>query len=139
MTVEITMEREPRPLLQAVGKGLRRRCPRCGQGKLFRAYLKVNDRCPVCGEELHHHRADDLPPYISIVILGHILVGLMLHMEMTMSVQPYVYLLIMVPLAVFLPLIMLPSIKGAVVSLQWANFMHGFDPAHRDPAAPEET
>lgn len=139
MTVEITMEREPRPLLQAVGKGLRCRCPRCGQGKLFRAYLKVNDRCPVCGEELHHHRADDLPPYISIVILGHILVGLMLHMEMNMSVQPYVYLLIMVPLAVFLPLIMLPSIKGAVVSLQWANFMHGFDPAHRDPAAPEET
>jgi uncharacterized protein (DUF983 family) len=63
----------------------------------------------------------------------------MLEMEMSMQVAPYVYLLTMVPLALFLPLLMLPSIKGAVVGLQWANYMHGFDPSHRDPAAPDET
>ncbi|MHB1102560.1 MAG: DUF983 domain-containing protein [Devosia sp.] len=138
MAIEITVERESRPLLQAVWNGLRRRCPKCGEGKLFRAYLKVNDHCPVCGEELRHHRADDLPPYISIVIVGHILIGVMLEMEMTMRVEPYVYLMVMVPLALFLPLLMLPSIKGAVVGLQWANYMHGFDPSQRDPAAPDE-
>ncbi|MHB1108983.1 MAG: DUF983 domain-containing protein [Devosia sp.] len=138
MAIEITVERESRPLLQAVWSGLRRRCPKCGEGKLFRAYLKVNDHCPVCGEELRHHRADDLPPYISIVIVGHILIGVMLEMEMTMRVEPYVYLMVMVPLALFLPLLMLPSIKGAVVGLQWANYMHGFDPSQRDPAAPDE-
>lgn len=138
MAIEITVERESRPLLQAVWNGMRCRCPKCGEGKLFRAYLKVNDHCPVCGEDFHHHRADDLPPYISIVIVGHILIGMMLEMEMTMRVEPYVYLTVMVPLALFLPLLMLPSIKGAVVGLQWANYMHGFDPEHRDPAAPDE-
>jgi len=54
-----------------------------------------------------------------------------------MTVQPCVYLLTRAPAAVILPLIMLPSIKGAVVALQWANYMHGFDPTHRDPAAPD--
>jgi uncharacterized protein (DUF983 family) len=138
MTIEITAAREPRPALQSIWNGMRCRCPKCGEGKLFRAYLKVNDHCPACGEELHHHRADDLPPYISIVIVGHVLVGALLHMEMTMSIQPYVYLFTLVPLALFLPLAMLPSIKGAVVGLQWANFMHGFDALRRDPAAPDE-
>ncbi len=138
MPVDVTtVDRQPRPLLPALGNGLRCRCPKCGEGKLFRSFLRVNDQCPVCGEELHHHKADDLPPYISIIIFGHILVGAMLHMEMTMTVPPYVYLFTLVPLSVILPLAMLPSIKGAVVGLQWANFMHGFDPAFRDPAAPD--
>ena len=138
MGVEITIERESRPLWQAVWNGLRCRCPKCGRGRLFRAYLKVNDHCPVCGEDLFHHKADDMPPYISIVIVGHVLIGLMVEMEMSMQVAPYVYLMVMVPLALFLPLIMLPSVKGAVVGLQWANYMHGFDPVRRDPAVLDE-
>ena len=112
--------------------------PRCGEGRLFRAYLKVADSCPACGEELRHHRADDLPPYLAIVIVGHILVGLMLHLEMEYAIAPIWYVVTMVPAALVLPLVMLPSIKGAVVGLQWANRMHGFDPRHRDPALPDD-
>lgn len=138
MPVEISAAREARPLWQSIWNGTRCRCPACGKGRLFRAYLKVNDHCPACGEALHCHKADDLPPYISIVIVGHIIIGLMLEMEMSMQVAPYVYLMTMVPLALFLPLLILPSIKGAVVGLQWANYMHGFDPSHRDRAAPDE-
>lgn len=138
MGVTITSGREARPLWPAVWKGMRLRCPKCGTGKLFRAYLKVADRCPHCGEDLHHHRADDLPPYIAIVIVGHVIVGAMLHLEMARSVSPLVYLFTMVPLAVLMPLVMLPSIKGAVVGLQWANRMHGFDEHSRDPAAPDD-
>jgi uncharacterized protein (DUF983 family) len=121
-----------RNLGQAMWRGVLCRCPNCGKGQLFRAYLKVNDTCPECGEELFHHRADDLPPYLSIMIVGHILVGLMLEMEMAFHVSPVTYLYTMIPLAVILPLTMLPSIKGAVVGLQWANRMHGFDPLHRE-------
>ncbi len=138
MTVRIETVDEPRQLLPAILNGVRCRCPRCGKGKLFRAYLKVADRCPVCGEELLHHKADDLPPYISIVIVGHILVGLMLHLEMEYSLAPIWYVATLLPLALILPLVLLPSIKGAVVGLQWANRMHGFDPRHRDPALPDE-
>ena len=123
---------EDRNVGQAVWRGALCKCPNCGQGHMFRAYLKVADTCDVCGENLSHHRADDFPPYIAIMIVGHVLVGLMLHMEMTWHVSPAVYLYTLVPLAIILPLTMLPSIKGAIVGLQWAARMHGFDPAHQE-------
>ena len=127
----------PRSVGTAVWNGMRLRCPHCGQGHLFRAYLKVADKCDVCGEELSHHKADDMPPYLAILIVGHVIVGLMLHLEMSYAIAPWVYVATMVPLAALLPLALLPSIKGAVVGLQWANRMYGFDPANRlDPALP---
>src|SRR5690606_36421697 len=54
----------PRDWLLAIKRGLRGRCPNCGEGRIFRSFLKVSDSCPVCGEALHHHRADDLPAYL---------------------------------------------------------------------------
>ncbi len=129
---------ETRAVWPAVLNGMRLRCPKCGKGHMFREYLKVADTCDVCGEELFHHRADDMPPYLSILIVGHIIVGLMLEMEFHAEIAPWVYLATMVPAAIILPLALLPSIKGAIVGLQWANRMHGFDPANRhpDPALP---
>ncbi|WP_224702466.1 DUF983 domain-containing protein [Devosia aquimaris] len=117
---------EHRSVTQAMWRGTLCKCPHCGQGKMFRAYLKVADHCDSCGEQLNLHRADDFPPYIAIMIVGHILVGLMLHMDMVWHVDPLTYLYTMVPLAVIMPLAMLPSIKGAIVGLQWANRMYGF-------------
>ncbi|GLQ57511.1 DUF983 domain-containing protein [Devosia nitrariae] len=136
MSVEIGVA-DKRSVGDAMWKGGLCRCPKCGEGKLFRAYLKVDRTCSACGEEFFHHRADDLPPYVAIFVVGHVLVGLMLHMEMVWRVHPMTYIYTMVPLAIILPLLMLPSIKGAIVGLQWALRMHGFDPDHRDPAQPE--
>lgn len=138
MASRVAVEQQ-RNLWQAVGRGALCKCPKCGKGNLFAGYLKVNDECPVCGEALYHHRADDLPPYLAIMIVGHLLVGIMLHLEMVWHVNPVVYLYTMIPLAVILPLGLLPSIKGAVVGLQWAQRMHGFDTTQRDPAAPDPT
>lgn len=133
MPIKVTTdETEARPVTPAMLHGLACKCPHCGKGRLFRAYLKTNDHCPECGEELFHHRADDLPPYISIVIIGHLLVGLMLHMEMSSTGSPVTYMGILLPLAIVLPLASLPSIKGAVVGLQWALRMHGFNPDVED-------
>ncbi|WP_240233676.1 DUF983 domain-containing protein [Devosia lacusdianchii] len=123
---------EQRSVGQAIWRGTLCKCPHCGQGKMFRAYLKVVDHCDACGEQLNLHRADDMPPYIAITIVGHILILIMMHMEMVWHVSPVTYLYTMVPLAVIMPLAMLPSIKGAIVGMQWANRMHGFDPANRD-------
>lgn len=121
-----------RSVPQAMWRGTLCRCPHCGQGKMFRAYLKTAERCDACGEELSHHRADDFPPYIAITIVGHIIIFLMLHLDMTYHVQPITYVVTMVPLAIVLPLAMLPSIKGAIVGLQWANRMYGFGTGQRD-------
>jgi uncharacterized protein (DUF983 family) len=120
---------ETRSIGRAMWRGTLCRCPHCGQGKMFRAYLKVAEECNVCGEELNHHRADDFPPYIAITIVGHIIIFLMLHMDMAYRVEPITYVWTMVPLAIVLPLAMLPSIKGSIVGLQWANRMYGFGPS----------
>jgi len=116
----------PRPLWPALVKGMKCRCPNCGKGKLYSSYLKVVPTCSVCGEDLTPQRADDLPPYLTIMIVGHLLVFVMLDMELRGAASPLVYLAIFVPLAAILPLIMLPSVKGFVVALQWSRRMHGF-------------
>ena len=65
---------EKRDVWTAMKRGFRCRCPRCGEGKLFRAFLKVDDHCSECGLDFTPHRADDLPAYLVIVIVGHIVV-----------------------------------------------------------------
>jgi len=115
MPVAMTSDTASRSLGKAVWNGMKLRCPHCGEGHMFRAYLKVADKCEVCGEELHFHRADDFPPYLSIIIVGHVIVGLMLHLEMAYTdVAPWVYMVTMLPAAIVLPLmlIIVPNLMG---------------------------
>ena len=127
--------RAPRSLRQAMRRGFRCRCPNCGQGKLFRAYLKVVDRCAVCGTELFHHRADDAPPYFVILITGHLVVPMALIVETEYAPPLWLHAVIWGPLTVALVLALLPAVKGAIVGWQWATYMHGFGPDHRDEYA----
>jgi len=115
---------------QAIRRGFRGRCPKCGEGKLFRAFLKVADNCPVCGEDYSHHRADDLPAYLVIVIVGHIVVPLALWIETDYSPPVPLQLAIYLPLTLVASLVLLQPVKGAVVGLQWAFRMHGFGASH---------
>ena len=117
-----------RSVLLSLLRGARLSCPACGKGAMFRRYLKVADSCPACGEALHHHRADDAPPYFTIVIVGHVVVGLMLAVEMAYRPPLWLHAAIWLPLTLLLALLLLPPIKGALVGLQWALLMHGFDP-----------
>ena len=80
-----TVQAEKRDLWTAMKRGFRGRCPRCGEGKLFRAFLKVDDHCSVCGLDFTPHRADDLPAYLVIVIVGHIVVPAVLWIETNYS------------------------------------------------------
>jgi len=120
-----------RSVLQAVGRGLMCRCPNCGKGRLFSSFLKVADRCDKCGEAFSHHRADDLPAYLVIVIVGHIVVGAFMGVEATSTLSTAEHLAIWIPITVLLALAMLRPTKGAVVGLQWALYMHGFG-GHKD-------
>lgn len=122
-----TMPREARPFGRSLWRGFAMRCPACGKGRLFRAFLKVVDRCPHCGEELFHHQADDAPPYFTILIVGHVVVPLMLTVELEYLPPIWVHMTLWPTLTLFLSLMLLPRIKGAVVGWQWAQRMHGFD------------
>ena len=118
--------RAARPLWQAMRKGFKGQCPDCGKGRLFSSFVKVVDHCDQCGETMHHHRADDLPAYLVAVIVGHIVVGAFMGVEATSTLSTWQHIAIWIPLTVVSALALLRPIKGAVVGLQWANYMHGF-------------
>ena len=69
----------PRNLRGALLRGVKGQCPRCGAAKLFRKFLKPVDHCPACHQDWTLHRADDLPPYISILITGHVLAPVIIY------------------------------------------------------------
>lgn len=114
-----------RPTGEAVRNGLRCRCPACGEGRLFAAYLKVARECPACGEPLYHQRADDGPAYVTLLVVCHV-AGFALMPLLGAGLAPWVVALVLCGLAVPLCLAMLPPIKGFFVAVQWSKRMHGF-------------
>jgi len=124
---------EKRDVWLALKRGFRGRCPRCGEGKLFRAFLKVDNACSVCSQDFTPHRADDLPAYLVIIIVGHIVVPLALMIETEFSPPVVLQLAVYVPLTLVISLVLLQPVKGAVVGLQWALRMHGFDEHNPEP------
>lgn len=115
-----------RPIKPAMLRGWRRRCPNCGSGPLLSGYLKVRESCAVCGEELHHHRADDGPAYVTIVIVGHLMAPLLLWVFTKYQPDPWILSTGFAVGCVALSLYLLPRLKGVFVAIQWAKRMHGF-------------
>ena len=115
-----------RNVLTAMVNGAKHKCPNCGKGRLFRSFLKTNHVCEVCNLEFHHHRADDAPPYFTIVIVGHFIVSGVLALEVALKPPLWVHMLLWLPLTIVFSLALLGPIKGAVVGLQWSKYMHGF-------------
>ena len=122
-----------RDVWQSMKRGFRGRCPRCGEGKLFRAFLKVDNNCSVCGLDFTPHRADDLPAYLVIVIVGHIVVPMALMIETNYAPPVALQLAIYLPITLVASLLLLQPVKGAVVGVQWALRMHGFDERNPEP------
>lgn len=123
--LSLTPDQE-RPVKPALLCGWRRRCPACGTGAMFEGYLKVRAACPTCGEALHHHRADDGPAYLTILIVGHLLAPLLLWAFVEFRPSPQTLIAIFTVGCVSLSLYLLPRLKGGLVALQWAKRMHGF-------------
>lgn len=119
-------EREVRP---ALTRGWKRRCPSCGGGPMLKGYLKVREECPVCGEELHHHRADDGPAYLTILVVGHLMAPLMGWFYLEFRPDPLFASAVFITGAVIAMLYLLPRFKGAMIAFQWAKRMHGFGAA----------
>lgn len=117
---------EIRPWLAASARGFRLRCPDCGTGALMQSYGVVVRHCAGCGTELHHHRADDAPPYFTIMIVGHTIIPLLVLAEKLWHPELWIHFVIWLPLTFALTLWLLPRVKGSVVGLQWAMRMHGF-------------
>lgn len=131
-TVDAAPEKPHRPVMQAMRRGAANSCMACGKGRVFEGFLGIHHACGNCGEEFHHHRADDAPPYFTITIVGHIIIPGLLIVEMMWRPELWIHMAIWMPLTLFLSLALMRPIKGALVGLQWALYMHGFDPDAED-------
>jgi len=121
-----SLDQPERDIKPAMLRGWRGKCPNCGTGPLLKGYLTVRDTCPVCSEEYHHHRADDGPAYVTILVSGHILAPLMLFVFETWNPNTIVFTVSFMVGFVAFALYLLPRLKGLFVGLQWAKRMHGF-------------
>jgi len=113
------------PVLKGLQRGFRRRCPNCGEGRLFAGYLKINPTCPSCGHANGRYRADDAPPYFTMLIVGHVIVPAMLILEQMQQPAEWVQAALWLPLTVVMTLALLPRVKGAVIGFQWAQRIRG--------------
>lgn len=128
-------DRAALPLWQAMARGLAGRCPRCGQGRLFRAFLKPVAQCGRCGQDWSHQRADDFPAYAALFITGHLVAPLALHLARDGRVSTAMAAAIILPVTAALAIGLLQPCKGAIIALQWRMAMHGFQ---RAPATGDE-
>lgn len=111
---------EPSPLLA----GLLCRCPRCGTGKLFARYLKLNTACPVCHLDLKFADSGDGPAIFVIFIVAPVVIVLALVVDAVFGPPPFVHLFLWIPATLALSLLLLPPFKGALVSLQYRHDAH---------------
>ena len=115
-----------------MGRGLRKKCPQCGKGALFTGYSKTASACASCGLDLSGHRADDAPPYLTILVVGHIAIPLALAMKQLYDPPMWFQFAFWLPVILIATFLFLPISKGAMVGLQWANRMHGFADPNAD-------
>lgn len=114
-------DRADYPPIEPTAAGLSGRCPRCGEGRLFSGFLTVAKRCGVCGLDYSYADAGDGPAVFVILIIGFVVVGLALWMEVSFNPPLWVHFLLWVPLAVVLSLVALRLIKGVLLTLQYSN------------------
>lgn len=115
-----------RPVWPAILRGILCKCPACGKGRLFGRFVKPVERCAVCKESYVAQQADDFPPYIVILLLGHILVPVIISVDQAFAPPLWMYATFGSAVIAGLAIAMLQPVKGAVIAYQWARRMHGF-------------
>ncbi|MFZ5718608.1 MAG: DUF983 domain-containing protein [Pseudomonadota bacterium] len=108
------------PLFRSVQRGLSHRCPSCGDGRLFGRYLKVNPECPRCAHELARYPADDGPAYLTILLVGHLIIAPLLFFPIVWESSPVYSLPIILGALTAITLTALPRIKGGWIGLMYA-------------------
>ncbi|MCW1383885.1 DUF983 domain-containing protein [Novosphingobium sp. KCTC 2891] len=118
----------PRSLPQALGRGMRGQCPRCGGAALFAGFLKPVERCPACAQDWTLHSADDFPPYVSILLTGHIMAPVIIALGLHTSLSAPAMMALVALMALVLLIGLLRPAKGGIIAFQWWMGMHGFAP-----------
>lgn len=121
----------PLSIARTLLRGFRGHCPRCGQGRVLHAYLRVVEVCACCGEPLGHIRADDGPAYFTLFTVAHLVVPPALWVEQVWAPPMGWFMAAALVSASVLMALLLPAFKGATVALMWRLRLHG-DERHDD-------
>jgi uncharacterized protein (DUF983 family) len=109
------------PPVEPIAAGIKGRCPRCGEGRLFSGFLTVAPRCGNCGLDNSFADAGDGPAIFVILIIGFIVVGLALWMEVSVNPPLWLHFMLWIPLTIVLSLAGLRIAKGVLITLQYRN------------------
>lgn len=116
------MENKPTiSMLTAIWRGVCNRCPKCGEGKLLASFLKPVGNCALCHETLGDIRADDGPPWLTILIVGHIMLPLIFTAGPSIDWPDWLFITLSLLMAVVLMAFILPRAKGFFIGVIWKN------------------
>ena len=111
--------------IDPIRAGLLCRCPNCGKGELYKGFLKVVDRCAVCGFDYTRMNTGDGAAIFIMQIAGGIVVFSALYVEIAYDPPIWLLLLVSLPLVVGLSLGLMRPGKGLMIALQMRNKMDG--------------
>jgi len=100
-------------------RGLRRKCPNCGKGASFKSYLKVVDTCSECQTPLGNYPCDDGPAYVTMILVGHLVIAPLLMMSFFWDYPPSIVVPTLLVSIGIMTLVILPFVKGAFLNLLW--------------------
>jgi uncharacterized protein (DUF983 family) len=109
------------PPVDPVTAGVKARCPRCGQGKLFDGFLAPAKHCSTCGLDYSFIDTGEGPAVLVMLLIGFIVVGLALWMEVTLDPPLWLHFIMWIPLALVLCLTALRWMKGILIALQYKH------------------
>lgn len=107
------------PILTLLARGARKTCPKCGEGDVLTGYLKQVVSCSACGETFNHIQADDAPPWLTIMVVGHIMISLVMALETNFKIPMAWEISGVVVISAILTGILLPICKGIVIAVMW--------------------
>jgi len=110
---------EPRAPVSPFRAGILCRCPRCGEGKLFKAILKITDKCAVCGLDLSAEDSADGPAFFVMSFVGAVVIAMALWVEVTFHPPHWLHLVIWTPVIIGLSVFLLHPTKALLVALQY--------------------
>ena len=99
-------------------RGLCRRCPKCGIGRIFTGYLTLGPDCPHCQESFQGIRTDDAAPWATMLVVGHLLAPFIV-LVVVYDIEDWLAMAILAGVAVIFSLAVLPLMKGVFVGLNW--------------------
>ncbi len=111
---------KPRLIWEGLRRGLLGKCPNCGRGALYRAFLKIEAQCAECGHDNGQYRADDGPAHLTILVVSFVMIVPLLLVSLRTEWSTASILAVFVPAVVLLTLGVLPRVKGAFIGAQWA-------------------